>query len=161
MTVARSSMSDGSATANRSLVSSASANGAVGIISAAAAAGIVSHLMLRWTTGVSAAVQQLPLFVVLGGGGVPLVIGLARKALRRQFGSDLLAGISIVAAVLLGEYLAGAIVVLMLSGGGTLERFAFVRASSVLHALARRMPLLAHRRVNGRATDIPLDAVAI
>src|SRR5206468_2640743 len=36
---------------------------------------------------------------------------------RREFGSDLLAGISIVASVLLGEYLAGSVVVLMLSGG--------------------------------------------
>jgi VIT1/CCC1 family predicted Fe2+/Mn2+ transporter len=44
-------------------------------------------------------------------------LSLALNLVRRQFGSDLLAGISIVAAVLLEEYLAGAFVVLMLSTG--------------------------------------------
>ena len=46
----------------------------------------------------------------------PLVYELLGKLLRREFGSDLLGGISIVTSVLLGEYLAGSIVVLMLSG---------------------------------------------
>lgn len=94
-------------------------------------------------------------------GGVPLVVALALKLIRRQFGSDLLAGISIVAAVLLDEYLAGALVVLMLSGGETLEAFALGRASSVLQALARRMPLVAHRRTNGRVAEVGLDDVCI
>ena len=108
-----------------------------GWIALLAAAGIAVHLALRWT--VDGASATLPLVVVLAGGGTPLVIGLALKALRRDFGSDLLAGVSIVTAAILGEYLAGAIVVLMLSGGETLEAFAVARASSVLQALARRM----------------------
>ena len=49
-----------------------------------------------------------------------------------EFGSDLLAGISIVTSVLLGEYLAGTLVVLMLSGGEALEAYAVRSASSVL-----------------------------
>ena len=103
----------------------------------------------------------VPLYVVLALGGVPLVLSLALKLVRREFGSDLLAGISIVASVLLGEYLAGALVVLMLSGGQALEAFALGRASSVLQALARRMPLLAHRRVNRQVAEVPLDDVRI
>ncbi len=71
---------------------------------------------------------------------------LLKKLIRREFGSDLLAGISIVTSVLLGEYLAGTIVVLMLSGGEALEAFAVRSASSVLEALARRMPASAHRK---------------
>ena len=113
-----------------------------------ALAGILTHLALRWGVGASAAASALPLYVVLAAGGVPLVLTLGLKLVRREFGSDLLAGISIVAAVLLGEYLAGALVVLMLSGGEALEAFALGRASSVLQALARRMPLVAHRRAN-------------
>ena len=80
---------------------------------------------------------------------------------KLQFGSDLLAGISIVTAALLGEYLAGALVVLMLSGGGALESYAVRRASSVLRALARRMPSLAHRHRDGQVVDVPLTEVAI
>ena len=66
----------------------------------------------------------LPLFITLVLGGVPLLYDLLRKLLKREFGSDLLAGISIVTSVLLGEYLAGVVVVLMLSGGEALESYA-------------------------------------
>jgi heavy metal translocating P-type ATPase len=131
------------------------------MIAILAIAGIAAHLGLRWSGETSAAVRDLPLYVVLLAGGLPLVLSLAVKLVRRQFGSDLLAGISIVAAALLNEYLAGALVVLMLSGGEALEAFALGRASSVLQALARRMPLVAHRRVNGQLVDVPLKDVAV
>ena len=42
--------------------------------------------------------------------------------------------------MILGEYLVGVIVILMLSGGTALEQFASRHASSVLDALARRVP---------------------
>ena len=61
--------------------------------------------------------HSLPLVAILLFGGIPLVFDLVVKLLRGEFGSDLLAGISIVTSVLLGEYLAGSLVVLMLSGG--------------------------------------------
>ena len=128
-------------------------------IAATALAGIALSLALAWG-GASAMVARAPLVVVLIAGGLPLVVDLARSALRGQFGSDLLAGISIVTAALLGEYLAGALVVLMLSGGEALEAYAVGRASSVLHALARRMPSVAHRRVDGHVDDVALDVSA-
>ncbi len=62
---------------------------------------------------------------------------------------------------MLGEYLAGTLVVLMLSGGQALEAYAVRSASSVLEALARRMPSIAHRKVGGRLEDVALDALAI
>jgi heavy metal translocating P-type ATPase len=66
-----------------------------------------------------------------------------------------------VSAVLLGEYLAGAIVVLMLSGGEALETYAVARASNVLRALASRMPSVAHRRTGDTIHEVPLDTVRI
>jgi heavy metal translocating P-type ATPase len=137
------------------------AAGRATIIAIVAIAGIAIHLALRLVPGVTQRAADLPLQAVLLAGGVPLVISLALKLVRGQFGSDLLAGISIVAATLLGEYLAGALVVLMLSGGEALEALALGRASSVLQALARRMPVVAHRRARGELADVPLDAVAV
>jgi heavy metal translocating P-type ATPase len=131
------------------------------LIAALALAGILTHLALRWQSHLSAAAKVFPLYVVLVFGGVPLVLALIFKLLRREFGSDLLAGVSIVTAVMLDEYLAGALVVLMLSGGEALEAFALGRASSVLQALARRMPLVAHRRVNQEVADVALGDVRI
>ena len=77
-----------------------------------------------------------------------------------QFGSDLLAGISIVTSAILGEYLAGSLVVLMLSGGEALEAYATRSASSVLQALARRMPLsqTSHRAMRRLRTKPSLSA---
>ncbi len=86
---------------------------------------------------------------------------LARKLWAREFGSDLLAGISILSSVLLGQYLVGTIIVLMFSGGEALEQFATGRASSVLDALARRMPQVAHRKVGAKVEEAQLDDIRV
>src|SRR6476660_3799627 len=98
-------------------------------IAALATAGIVAHAVLRWGAHASPFVAAMPLYIVLAAGGTPLVVTLAIALYRREFHSDLLAGLSIVSAVSLHEYLAGALVVLMLSGGAALESFALGRAS--------------------------------
>jgi heavy metal translocating P-type ATPase len=123
--------------------------------------GIALHLGLRFGLHAATLPTNLPLFVVLALGGTPLVWELLQKLLKREFGSDLLAGISIVTSVLLGEYLAGALVVLMLSGGEALESYATRSASSVLQALAKRMPTLAQRKVGETLTEVPLAEVVI
>src|SRR6185369_9616995 len=104
---------------------------------------------------------RVPLLAALALGGITLVSELLKKLWKRDFGSDLLAGISIVISVLLGEYLAGFIVVLMLSGGEALENYAVRSASSVLAALARRMPAVAHRKVGEALTDVALNDVRV
>ena len=86
---------------------------------------------------------------------------LAARAVRGEFGSDLLAGLSIVTSVILGEYLAGTIVVLMLSGGEALEGYAIRRAASALDALARRMPTVAHRQADVGLIDVQLTAIEL
>jgi len=129
-------------------------------IAIGATLGIAVHLVLRFALSVPAPWPDLPLVAAIVLGGTPLVWGLARKALAREFGSDLLAGISIAVSAALGEYLAGAIVVLMLSGGSALEAYAVARAGSALSALAKRMPTVAHRRTKGGVLeDIRVDEV--
>jgi heavy metal translocating P-type ATPase len=130
------------------------------VIALFALAGILSHLVLRYLLHVTRIAWQAPLLLVLIAGGLPLLVPLTRKLLAREFGSDHLAGISIVTSVLLGEYLVGVIVILMLSGGTALEQFATRRASSVLDALARRMPQVAHRRVGTSLADVKLGEIA-
>jgi hypothetical protein len=115
----------------------------------------------RWFPGRSLTLADLPLVIMLGLGGVPLVWDLLTKLFSGTFGSDLLAGLSIITSVVLGEYLAGVLVVLMLSGGEALESRAVSRAGDVLNALARRMPTLAHRKSAAGLTDIALAEVAV
>ena len=70
-------------------------------------------------------------------GGLPLLRSPGMSLWDGEFGSDFLAAISIVTAILLHEYLVASIVVLMLSGGSALEEFATRRAFRVLDALAK------------------------
>lgn len=137
-----------------------------GVIALGTTAAIVLHLFLQYGLQTVAEFQgwpvaELPLLAALAGGGAPLVVGLLSKLVRREFGSDLLAGISIVTSVLLGEYLAGTLVVLMLSGGEALEAYAVRNASSVLQALARRMPAQAHRRQGEQIVEVALGDIAV
>ncbi len=115
----------------------------------------------RWFPGRELTLAELPLVVMLIAGGIPLVGDLLVKLVTGRFGSDLLAGIAIVTSVILGEYVAGVLVILMLSGGGALERRAVSRAGDVLAALARRMPTLAHRKTGGGPADVPLGEVRV
>ena len=131
------------------------------VIAALCLAAILSHLALRFVFHAAAGAQLAPLLVVLALGSPPLLYDLLRKLLRREFGSDLLGGISIVTSVVLGEYLAGSIIVLMLSGGEALERYALRNASSVLAALASRMPSVAHRQRAADLSDVTLAEIAV
>ncbi|MBX9652308.1 cadmium-translocating P-type ATPase [bacterium] len=129
------------------------------IIAFVATLAIATHLVLRFMVPAGETASLLPLWIALLFGGIPLVFGLLMKVVSFEFGSDLLAGISIITAVLLGEYLAGTIVVLMLSGGEALEQYAVRSASSVLRALAKRLPSVAHRKEGDSIVDIPLDRI--
>src|SRR5690349_9998566 len=131
------------------------------LIALIAGAGIAAHLLLRFVWGTSGVVAQLPLYFALLIGGVPLLVNLSRKLWALEFGSDFLAGASILTAVLLHEYLVATIVVLMLSGGTALEEFATRRASHVLDALAKRMPNIAHRRSEQKTVDVTLEDIQI
>ena len=136
------------------------------LIAAGSVVGIALHLLLRYGLHQSQPLFSLPahewpLIATLVLGGIPMVAGLVMKALRGEFGSDLLAGISIITAVLLGEYLAGAFVVLMLSGGEALESYAVRSASSVLAALAKRVPSVAHHKSEGGLVDVPIGHLAV
>ena len=92
-------------------------------IAVLAVVAIALHLALHFS--------PYPLYVALLLGGTPLVFDLLKKVARREFGSDLLAGIAIVTSVALGEYLAGTLVVLMLSGGEALEHYAEIGRAHV------------------------------
>ena len=131
------------------------------VIAVVAVAAISVHLLLRFALRARAAAYDIPLLVTLTIGGIPLVYELLKKLLRREFGSDLLGGISIVTSVIMGEYLAGSIIVLMLAGGEALESYALRSASSVLAALAKRMPSIAHRKTNSKIVDVALHEVAV
>ena len=131
------------------------------VIATLSLAAIFLHLLLRFAFHSAPATFRIPLLATLVLGGLPLLYDLLRKLWKREFGSDLLGGISGVTSLALGEYLAGSIIVLMLSGGEALEKYALRSASSVLAALAKRTPSVAHRKRAAEISDVPISEIAV
>ena len=101
-----------------------------------------------WATG------TLPVVTVL-------FFSMLRDFLAGRFGVDSIAFISMAAALLLGQNLAGIIIAIMYAGGNVLEDFAIARAERDLRSLIDRAPRLAHRRVGSTIEDVPIDQVAV
>src|SRR6266581_3187439 len=89
----------------------------------------------------------------------PLVGSVVRSLLRRDVGVDAIALVAIASALALGQYLAGAVVALMLAGGNALEEFAAGRARRELTRLLERMPRIAHRRRGSLIEEVPVESV--
>jgi heavy metal translocating P-type ATPase len=99
--------------------------------------------------------------------GVPVAWRTLRGMLRGEFAADVVAMLAIVGALLLGQPLAGLVVVLMQTGGEALDAYAVARASNAVAALEADAPRTAHRVREGRVEDIdagiiePGDALLI
>ncbi|CAL79927.1 Putative Cation-transporting ATPase [Bradyrhizobium sp. ORS 278] len=90
-----------------------------------------------------------------------LIVSIVRDVLAGRVGVDAIALVSMSAAIVLGEPLAGAVVALMYSGGNVLEDIAVARAEHDLRALVDRAPRLAHRWRDDRIEDVEVADVAV
>ncbi|MFO1209362.1 MAG: heavy metal translocating P-type ATPase [Amaricoccus sp.] len=120
----------------------------VGLLSglAAWAAGRPDLAALAWTAGV------LPILAAL-------VVEIVRSLARGEVGLDIVAALSMSAALAFGETLAAAVVALMYSGGTFLESFAEGRARREMSDLLSRVPRTATRRRDGALEEVPLDDI--
>jgi len=98
-------------------------------------------------------------------GIIPVVVGLLlsmiRDFLAGRLGVDAIAFVSMMAALLLGETLAGVVVAVMYAGGNVLEDFAVARAERDLKSLVDRAPRVAHRMAESSVEDIAIELVAV
>jgi heavy metal translocating P-type ATPase len=92
---------------------------------------------------------------------VPLTWSVGRSLLKGDLGVDLIALLAMAGALALGEYLAGAVIALMLAGGNALEAFASDRARRELTALVERAPHVARRRSGTGWEEVQIDAVDV
>jgi heavy metal translocating P-type ATPase len=92
---------------------------------------------------------------------VPLIWGMVQDLRDGTYGVDILAATAIITSVVLGEYWAGIIIVLMLTGGEALEDYAENRAKAELSSLLNQAPKKAHV-IRGRKTiDIAVSKVVV
>jgi heavy metal translocating P-type ATPase len=107
-----------------------------------------AHLAtMAWTAGV------IPVLAAL-------FVEIVRSLWKGEVGLDIVAALSMSAALLFGETLAAAVVALMYSGGTFLESFAQGRARREMSELLSRVPRTATRHRNGALDEVPLDDIA-
>jgi len=119
---------------------------------------IALHFILHFT---KPNLENIPLFFIILIGGIPLFLQIIFKMLKGNLGADLLAAIALGVAVFVDEYLAALLLIIMLAGGQALEFYAMRKASSVLRALAERMPSVANLKVGSKIEQVNLSDVKI
>ena len=125
---------------------------------ALAAIGLLAGLVARFLGRAPVTADRVFFFTLLAG-GAPLVARTLWGMLRGRFAADVVAMLAIVGAVVFREPFAGAVVVLMQSGGEALEAYAMHRATASLEVLLARAPRTAHRLLKEGLEDVPVDAV--
>jgi heavy metal translocating P-type ATPase len=105
---------------------------------------VLQHSIWGWTAG-----------LVL----IFLLKDIVTSLSRSEFGLDLVAAMSLSAAIYFGETLAASIVALMYSGGQLLEDFATTRARSEMRALLSRTPKTALRHVDGQLLEVGVETI--
>ena len=120
----------------------------LGLISGAGLwmAGLPEPAALAWSAGV------VPVLAAL-------VIEIIRSLAQGRVGLDIVAALSMSAALVFGEALAAAVVALMYSGGTFLESFAEGRARREMRDLLSRVARTATRHRDGRLEEVALDAI--
>ena len=126
----------------------------VGVAAAGLAAGLAAEFTGHpgWARSIWA-VATLPVLAAL--------IGEIVTSLRRgDLGLDIVAALSMTAALVFGQELAAAVVALMYSGVQYLELFAERRARREMTALLERVPRAAMRHRDGGLEEVPLEAIS-
>jgi heavy metal translocating P-type ATPase len=110
--------------------------------------GAVGVADVLWELGTAAAI-------------VPAVVWVLAALRHGRAGVDLIAVLALGGTLAIGEFLAGALIALMLATGRTLEEAAQRRASHDLHALLTHAPRSARRRTAGEVATVPLEDVVV
>ncbi len=90
-----------------------------------------------------------------------MFIDMVQTLRSGKFGVDLLAITAVIATIVVGEYWAAMIVLLMLTGGDALEDYAANKANSELKSLIENSPTAAHLISGDTIQDIKIDVVKI
>ncbi len=86
---------------------------------------------------------------------------IVKQLAQRHFGVDIIAVVAILASLLIGEYIAAAVILVMLTGGEALESYAMERARRELTELMKHSPKQAHLKEGSAVRDVAVTQVAI
>ena len=121
-------------------------------------------LLFGWLFSVIGNDPMSHLVLALGGvsGLYPSTKWLIASVREKQYGSDLLALLTIIATLATKEYLASAVIALMLATGRILEKWATGKADRELQELLLRVPQVTHQlNEDGSLIDLKVAEISI
>jgi len=127
--------------------------------------GLLAISLLGLIAGLGFSLADLPTAadLIWSAGVIPVLLGLLAEIVRSlrngEVGLDIVAALSMTAALAFGETLAAAVVAVMYSGGTFLESFAEGRARHEMSSLLARVPRTATRHHDGMLDEVPLDEI--
>ena len=131
------------------------------IVPLAVLLSIASYLAFEYVLGLHpAALASISIGITIGA--VSISWATIGQLMKRQFAVDFIAILAVAVALITQEFLVAAIILLMWSGGNTLERYAMIQANRSLTALKDRIPnqvvLWEGGKMGGR---VPIESVTV
>jgi len=122
---------------------------------------IVGLLMLVYATGLVRQVLGFDIAMITAIiGGLPIVIGAIRGLFRKDLNVGGLVSVAVIATLIVGEYLAGAIVVFIMLLGELLENITVAKTGNAIRRLMDLKPKTARVRRDGQEVELPIEEVA-
>ncbi|MEI5992933.1 heavy metal translocating P-type ATPase [Candidatus Enterococcus mansonii] len=131
----------------------------------------LTKLMITITTGFLALFFEFVLHqsnlsygIILVTGAVmsfSMLVEMIKTLKSGKYGVDILAITAIIATLAVGEYWASLMILIMLTGGDSLEDYAAKRANKELKSLLDNSPQKAHLLVNNELQDIKVETIII
>lgn len=90
-----------------------------------------------------------------------MVVGMVKTLRSGSYGVDILAITAIIATLAVGEYWASLIILIMLTGGDSLEDYAAKKARSELKSLLDNSPQIAHKYEGDQLVELPVENVKV
>ncbi|ALS01171.1 cobalt ABC transporter ATP-binding protein [Enterococcus silesiacus] len=90
-----------------------------------------------------------------------MLVEMVKTLKSGRYGVDILAITAIVATLAVGEYWASLMILIMLTGGDSLEDYAAKKANKELKSLLDNSPQKAHQLVEGNLIDIAVEKVIV
>lgn len=100
-------------------------------------------------------------FLAAAVGGAIIAFRSVKALLEKDLTVDFLASIAVVVSMAVGQYLAAAVVVVMLNGGELIEDYASRRASQAIEKLIRSAPVTARVRKDGEEVEVSVEEVKV
>ncbi len=100
-------------------------------------------------------------FLAAALGGSIITLGSIKSLFEKNLTVDFLASIAVIVSMAVGQYLAAAVIVVMLNGGELIEDYAEGKASQAIEQLVQSAPITARVRRDGKEVEISVEEVQV